>query len=258
MKTKKIDNEALNNQIRKELGINLEEYRNEQIADNLVELLIFPSYIVSWIIRPVIVALLLFIMGYFIIDLVHIEYVIYTLLGFALFFITGFIVGLWLLSYQMKQDIRGILNFVLEIMSNVVQDVKNLQSVMRTNEKSQVLNLLFSGIIHITIIPVISDVISNKIKFGGMIVESFIKTTLNTIASKINFQDVELKSSKKVDESLIDTSKNSFDSSLKALEYSQNGINRILDIAFKIGQFPIKAAAIISILTTFTFLYFIW
>lgn len=259
MKTKQVRKDNLNERIQEELGINLAEYRNEEIASSLVELLVFPTYIVNWVIRPVIIAFVLFILGYFFIDLVHIEYIIYTILGFLLFIITGLTVGLWLLSVQMKQDIGDILNFALDTMSNVLNDVKNIQNSMTINKNSEVMGLLFSGIIQVTIIPVLSSVISKKMKFGGFIIEGFVSKVLNIVASKMKFDEVELKES----ESL--TEKNSYkrpehqdNKSFPAIKSSQKGINTILNIAFNIGQFPIKIAAVLSLLGTIIFLYFIW
>lgn len=259
MKKRGIDKQTLNARIQKELGVNLEDYRNEEITNSLVELLVFPSYIVNWVIRPVVLAFFLFILGYFIIDLVHIEYAIYTILGFVLFIITGFIVGLWLLSSKMKQDICEIIDFALDTMSNVLQDVSNVKSSMNINKKGEVLQLLFSGIIHVTFIPVISSVISKKIKFGGGIIEGFISKILNTVASKMQFDDVNLKELKNSPKNKdIDPTSIKKESTYSVIRSSQHGLNKVLNIAFNIGQFPIKIAAGLSIIATLIFLYLIW
>tara|TARA_B110001452_G_scaffold132196_1_gene109832 strand:+ start:11796 stop:12047 length:252 start_codon:yes stop_codon:yes gene_type:complete len=59
--------------------------KNEKIANSFVELLVFPTYVSLCLIRTILVSLGIFIIGFFVVDLVHVEYVIYGLIGFFFF-----------------------------------------------------------------------------------------------------------------------------------------------------------------------------
>ena len=59
--------------------------KNEKIANSFVELLVFPTYVSLCLIRTILASLGIFIIGFFVVDLVHVEYVIYGLIGFFFF-----------------------------------------------------------------------------------------------------------------------------------------------------------------------------
>ena len=96
------DIEQLGEKIKQELGIDLQKYRDEEAVENFVELLVFPQYIFNWVIRPILLSIVIFMVGFFLLDLVHIEYIIYGLVGFVLFLIIGILLGLLLLTWKMR------------------------------------------------------------------------------------------------------------------------------------------------------------
>ncbi|MEM6699997.1 MAG: hypothetical protein AAF599_16460, partial [Bacteroidota bacterium] len=67
------DVEKLDKKIKEELGIDVQKYRNEEVVENFVQLLVFPEYVINWVIRPVLISIGIFIIGFFTLNLVHVE-----------------------------------------------------------------------------------------------------------------------------------------------------------------------------------------
>ena len=151
------DVERLDNKIKEELGIDVSKYRNEEVVENFVELLVFPRYVFFWVLRPILISIGIFIIGFFLFDLVHIEYVIYGIIGLVLFLTSGILIGLLFFTWKMKKDIWGIVNYSLEIMKSSVQDLNQVNNQVTKENKKDVLGLLFKGIMHIVTIPLKSN-----------------------------------------------------------------------------------------------------
>mgnify|MGYP001801556879 CR=1 FL=1 len=71
------DVEKLDKKIKEELGIDVQKYRNEEVVENFVQLLVFPEYVINWVIRPVLISLIILLIGFLTYNLVHIDYLLY-------------------------------------------------------------------------------------------------------------------------------------------------------------------------------------
>lgn len=246
------DVEKLDQKIKTELGIDVSKYRNQEIVENFADLIVFPQYAISWIIRPVLGAILLFILGFFVIDLVHIEYLLYSLLGFVLFLISGFIFGLLVLAWKIKKDIWGIVEYTLDIMKSAVVDLNQTNKQMTPGNKKETLGLLFLGILHVVTIPMLSEVIGNKLPLVGRPVGWFIKKVLTLIAGRISF-DEEIK------EEMLKSGEapNAVQVYTKSIMNVSNGLKIVMDWSFAAAQFPLKLAFGIVASLLLLFLYLI-
>lgn len=157
------DIEVLDHKIKEELGIDVRKYKNEEVVENFVEIMVFPKYVINWVIRPILVAILIYIIGFFIFNLVHIEYVVYGIIGLLLFLAAGLLFGLLFLMWKMKLDMWGIINYSLEIMKSAVSDINQINSQINKENRKEVLGLLFKGIIHIVTIPMVSKIVADKV-----------------------------------------------------------------------------------------------
>lgn len=171
----KKDVAALQEKIKNELGIDVSEYRNEEVAENFAELILLPQYVVLWVIRPIIFILFIYFSGFKIFDLVHVEYVVYATIGFVLFLFFGISFGLVLLIFKMKKDIWGITDYSLDILKQSISDVSKVNGQINEENKKEVLFLLFKGVIHIVTIPLFCEVIAKRIPLIGFIISSVIK-----------------------------------------------------------------------------------
>ncbi len=247
------DVEELDQKIKDELGIDVRKYKNEEVAEKFGELLVFPQYIVNWTIRPVLVSIVVFILGFYVIDLVHVEYVLYALFGLILFLLNGILLGVLFLTWKMKSDMWGIVAYSLNIMKSAVEDLNQVNNQISPENRKSVLTLLFKGIVHIVTIPMLAKILSDKIPILGGVVKRLVSKILVLVSDKIKFDEEGLKEElkKEGEESkLLQLYSNSISSSIVGLE-------KIMNITFGIAQFPLKIAFTISFLILIVFIYLI-
>ena len=233
----------LENKIKDELGIDVKQYRNEEVAENIVELLILPQYIFNWIVRPILLALLIYIAGFFFLDLVHIEYLIYGIIGFGLFFFTGVLIGLLLLIWKMKSDVWSIIEYSLNMMNSAIGDLNKVNHQIDGENKKYVLGLLFQGITHIVIIPILSHGMSNKIPVVGGFLKNTIIKVLTSISDKSDFEDVQLKEELQQKE----TASNTYEAYEQSISKASNGIEKVMNFTFRVAQIPLWIATLFSL-----------
>ncbi|WP_025668131.1 hypothetical protein [Aquimarina megaterium] len=247
------DVEKLDHKIKEELGIDVQKYRNEEVIENFVELLVFPKYVINWVIRPILISIVIFIFGFFIFDLVHIEYVIYGVIGLILFLVVGIITGLLFLIWKMKSDMWSIINYSLEIMKSAVTDINQVNNQVNKENRKDVLGLLFKGVIHIVTIPMISKIISDKVPLVGGIVNRIVKKILTLVSDKVKFDEEKLK------QELNKTENES--SALKvyssSISSATKGLEKVINFTFGVAQFPLKIGLGIILLVLILFLYVI-
>lgn len=244
------DVQLLEETIKIELGIDVSKYRNDEVAENFVKLLVFPEYIFRWVLRPVIFAFVAFILGFLFIDLVHFEYIIYSLVGLGLFLLLGILFGLLFLSWKMKKDMWGIINYSLNIMNDAVIDMNAVGTQLTPGNRKNVLSLLFKGIIHIVTIPMLSQAISENVPLVSGLVKGFVKKVLTIVSDKVIFSEEDFDEQNRYN----DKTHNPFESYSKAITAASRGVEKVLDVTFGIAQFPI---ALIFGIVAIIFYFFI-
>lgn len=247
------DVEKLDNRIKNELGIDVQKYRNEEVVENLVELLVFPKYVITWAIRPILIALGIFIIGFFVFDLVHVEYIIYGSIGFGLFLANGILIGLLFLSWKMKSDMWRIVDHSLEIMKSAVNDMHKVNNQMTKDNRQDVLGLLFKGILHIVTIPMMSKVISDKVPFVDGFVNRIVKRILILVSDKVKFDEEGLKQELRTKGS----KPNAIQVYLNSIASVSKGLEKVMNFTFGVAQFPLKMGFGIFFLILVLFLYLI-
>jgi hypothetical protein len=186
------DLDALDQKIKTELGVDIGKYRNEEVMEQISRLLVFPIYVVWWTVRPVILAFILYILLYFIIDLVHIQYLLYAIIGLVFFLLTGLFAGLLYLTVRFRNDIKSIMTYSMDILKGIVKDVDALNTTTDTANRKEVLQLLFLGTMHLITIPVTGDVIGNRIPFLGGLVSKLVQRVLRTLTNLFRFDQTSL------------------------------------------------------------------
>ncbi|MCR9250453.1 MAG: hypothetical protein NXI20_08505 [bacterium] len=259
IKNKK-DVEILEERINNELGLDIRKYKNPEVVDSFVEILIFPKYVISWVIRPVLVFLLLFVAGYFIINITGFEFVLYSMFGLILFIASGVLTGLLILIWKMKSDMWGIIEYALDIMKSSVVDVNNVNSKLWSENRKEAMSLLFQGIIHIVVLPTLAEVVAGKIPFVGGLVTGLIKKILTILANKIDFEpETEEKELKEI-ESEDDEKKasKSIEVYSKVIDKASSGLNTVLSVTFKIVSMPLRIISFFAYLFLILLIYSIW
>lgn len=225
----------LDQKIKTELGVDVGKYRNEEVVETLSSLLVFPIYAISWTVRPVIIAFLLFVVGFFVLDLVHIQYLLYAIFGLVFFLITGLFSGLFYLTIRFRSDIRSIMNYSMDIMRGIVEDLDKLNTQTDATNRKEVLQLLFLGVMHIITIPVVSDIIGNRVPFIGGLVSRLVKRVLTTMAALFRWDQQDLRAAEKQagGEGKI------LPMYLASVSGFQGILDKILSISIRVIQLPI-------------------
>ncbi|MFT5618332.1 MAG: hypothetical protein ACI85I_001565 [Arenicella sp.] len=248
------DVEKLALKISEELGIDVSKYRNPEVAESFVDLLIFPKYVINYTVRPIIFSLLLFLVGFFIVDLVNIQYLIYAIFGLVFFVITGFLAGVLFLTYKMKWDIWGIIDYSLNILKSAVRDLGKVGEHVKSENRKDTLKLLFQGIIHAVTIPMISGAISKKVPFFGRFISQFINKVLTLISNKVKFEKTKVAQESEKEES-ESTALQAYENIIAG---ATKNLERLMTATFRIAQFPLKILFGISVSLLGVFLWLIW
>jgi len=183
------DVEILDQRIKNELGIDVRKYGDEKAVEKFISLLVFPAYVINWTVRPLLIAILLYILGYFLIDLAALDYVIYAILGLIFFVLIGIVGGVLFLSWKMKNDIIKVLEYSLGMMKGAVEDTHQLKGTVTKENRKEALGMLFKGIIHIVTIPTMGAVIDEKVPLIGFIMKWFMKKTLTLVSDRMKFNE---------------------------------------------------------------------
>lgn len=248
------DIEQLDQKIQDELGIELKKYQNDEVAESIVELLIFPQYVINWGIRPVLIALLLYVLGFWVVDLTNIDYVVYGIFGLVLFLINGIVGAVLFLMIKMKADFLKILQYSLDILKSCVEDMRTAGGKVSAGNKKEVLALLFKGVICIVMIPMISKAVSDRIFIIGGILKGIIRRMLFLASDRIKFDDnnLNLELQEETDPSKV------LKIYQKLITSTRNGLSKIVGASLSILQFPVKAlfAFVFSLLALL--IYLVW
>jgi len=245
------DVDALDQRIKTELGVDVSKYRDEEAIEAISGLLVFPLYVVSWTARPVVLAFLLYISGFFLLDLVHIQYLLYGILGLALALLTGLFLGLLYLTFRFKSDLEGIMNYSMSIMRGIVEDMDKLNNNTHAGNRKEVLQLLFLGVMHIITIPAVSTIIGNRVPVIGGLIASLVRRVLTTMAGLFKWDEQNLREAiaKTGDEGKI------LPAYLAGVSSFQNIMNKVLRISVRVVQLPILLIFVFLALLTWLFVW---
>lgn len=245
--------EKLDKIILEELGVDIQKYRNEEVVENFVELMVFPQYVITWLIRPIIIAFVLFLVGFFVLKLVHVEFLLYGIIGLILFLVSGIMAGFLFLSWKMKGDMWGVVDYSLEIMRSAVLDINQVNHKMTKETRKNVLGILFSGIIHYVTIPMMSKVVSEKVPFVSGLVNRITKKILTVVADKVKFEEDILQEELDKEE----TESNALRIYSNSITTVSGGLEKVMNFTFRIAQFPFKIGFITVFLMLLVFVYLI-
>jgi hypothetical protein len=245
------DIDALDQKIKAELGVDVRKYRDEEVIEAISGLLVFPLYVVSWTVRPMILAFLLYIVGFFLVDLIHIQYLLYAVFGLVLALLTGLFAGLLYLTVRFKSDLEGIMNYSMGILKGIVEDMDKLNTTTHAGNRKEVLQLLFLGVMHIITIPAVSQVIGNRVPFIGGLVTGLVRRVLTKVAGLFKWNEKSLRdaTTKAGDEGKI------LPAYLAGVTGFQGVMGKVLNVGVKVVQFPILFVFVFFALLTYIFVW---
>ena len=238
-------NQELEERIQNELNIDISSYLNDEAIEQITDIILFPKYALQWILIPLILALGIFIAGFWIFTISTAGYIFYYTIGLFLFAIAGLLAGLYYFSYRLQGDIDGIMNYSVQITQQGLGDIKKMGSHLTGEEKGKATKLLFLGVTQLVTVPSISAVVKKKIPFIGPIIAIIVARIMMSLSG-----DVELTTEKKViaadlDSAMIEEIE---------VEVKPSTSSKVLSKALRIVRFPIGILLIINIILLAVFL----
>jgi len=172
----------LDKAIQEELGIDIKKYRDQEVEETIGDLLSFVGYAINAIKFPLFIGFGLFVAGFFVLDLVHIENLIYGIFGSILILITALMTGILLIIWGIKNDVLEVIDYSLNLTKNIQQDAHAVQSQITGEDKERKYELFYKGVLHLITIPSVSGVIADRIPFVGRIAGGLVRRVLAAAA----------------------------------------------------------------------------
>lgn len=187
-------------------NIDLSTYQSEEVTDRIAYLITFPIYVIGILIWPLLVSIVLFVSGYFVLRLDGLDHLFYPLLGLPLLVLGGFFIGLvWLIS-RLKDDLVSIMDYSLVVFK---QAASNMQ---KDGGGSRDYGAVFSGVMNSVILPSVRKVLENKV----ILIGGFVYSIVNKIVTRVTQKYINNK-----------PKDNRGESSNRGLEYYEKAINNI-------------------------------
>lgn len=250
IKTEK-DVQKLDDRIKSEFGVSFNKYKNTEVTEKFIGLLVFPKFALNCALRPISISIFLYFIVFFISDLNFISTIIYGVSG-LLFFINGLLLGVLLVLWEMKKDIYSVIEYSLNILKECIIDLNNVSLVTSEKNRQKTINLLFLGIIHIVTIPIITETLSKKIPLIGGFFSKLSKEIIHLATSRIKFKYDSNKNELINNNTTIVT--NSY---ITSIDSSILRLNKLLSTVLRIIQMPFIIAAIINSFLLIVLLYVI-
>lgn len=266
---RRVDKVALDAEIKTKLGLDLKKYRNDEVAVDVVDIIVFPVYAITWISIPVLISIVVFVLGYFVLDLTTLDIMAYSTLGLVLMLLSGVFAGLLYFIRKLRKDILSIIDYIMKLMKSTAGDTNQTPWNFSSEQQVKSMKLLFSGITHVVILPVINKVLTKKIPLLGAMVSGFVGRILSSISNRIKFDSASLKSitydsvTMETDASIKsnmpedheqDSSQLNFE---KRMSYANKGVSRLVVLTTNMATIPLAILFWICFLILIIFIYII-
>lgn len=245
------DIQKLDDLLTHQFNINVSKYKNIDVAEKLADLIVFPKLVLSSLLKPIIISLTLFFIIFYISEFGFISSAVYFTLGLFLFLINGVLSGIIIVLLKMKSDINDVIEYSLMVLKECISDLNHVNSITVQKNKKDVLRLIFLGIIHKVIIPMLTDVIIKKTPYMGKFISNLCKTILRVTANKIKFNYEINKSINTVKDNPGDV----INLYTRSIDQTIIRLDRLLTMVFRIVKTPFIATLIITSLFLVICLY---
>jgi len=232
--------------IQEELGIDIKKYRDAEVEETVSDLLNFVDYAINAVKIPLFIGLILFIVGFFVLDLVHVENLIYGIFGGILMLITAVLIGILLVIWGIKNDVLSVIDYSLNLTKNIQQDTQIVQSQISDEDREHKYELFYKGVLHLVTIPIVSETIADKIPFVGGIFGRLIRRVLAVVTDNKLIFKMLLKSNVFESGGSETKAMQGFVSTTSRLRDVVEGIDNSVSKVLRVLQFPFVLALLIA------------
>lgn len=230
-----------------ELGVDIKKYRDAEVEETVSDMFNFLTYAINAIKFPLFIGLGLFITGFFALDLVHVENLIYGVFGIVLTLIVALMIGVLLIIWGIKSDVLEVIDYSLNLTKNIQKDTHAIQTQMTGEDKEHKYQLFYKGVLHLITIPIVSSVIGKKIPFVGGVAEGLVRRVLAVAADN----DFIFNLLYKADVFDASTAVGGFAAQTNSLREMVEGIDRAVSKVLRVVQFPFIIVLLIGGLMLF-------
>ncbi len=242
----------LKEKILQKTGIDLEQYRNENLVESIADILLFPKYVLKIMLTTM--------LGFFVAWLVLLLWANFQekillgffgfWLGFVLVILNGIIFGMLRLLKSLEHDLNEILQMTVGAVQQVFKDFKNVKLQL----KAQVFELpsvseMLQGVLFAVMLPTLRAVIKKKVPVFGTILaflaEQVFTILGNQLAAVVNKSENDLKEkigakAEILEKEAKNTVESFADRGIQTLEKVRKTTEKIVSPTMKIITFPIR------------------
>ncbi len=245
----------LKEKILQKTGINLEQYRNQDLVESIADLLLFPKYVLKIMLTTM--------LGFFaawVVLLLWANFQEKIMLGFFGFWIglvlvilNTLVFGMLRLMKSLEHDLNEILQLTVGAVQQVFKDFKNVKLQLKAHvfELPSVSEML-QGVLFAVMLPTLRGVIKKKVPVLGtplaFLAEQVFTILGNQLASVVSKNENDLKEKIGAKAEILENeAKNTVegfaDRGIQILEKVRKTTEKIVSPSMKIITFPIRMAA---------------
>ncbi|MGZ5192291.1 MAG: hypothetical protein ACXWVV_00130 [Kaistella sp.] len=173
--------------INNEIGIDIHKYGNDEILGTVTGMMNVQSYAVSSLAKALFLAFCIYILGFFVLQMEWMGYILYGIFGFILFSIGGILYGILNLTSKLNSDLQCITKFGLDTTRFIVSDFNQINTRLR-DDISNPISLIFEGAIAAFLAPTIS-LNCHKIPIAGKVIASGSDKALGMVVTNLRKQE---------------------------------------------------------------------
>lgn len=182
--------------VKDRLGIDVRKYESSELIDKVTQILFIQKYAIKKVVTPILIALVIFFLGFFLLDLRSFEYLIYGIFGLLFLVGIGLLAGLIRFVSHLQRDFLMITRCSIQILNTAVEDMKNFQTSNFDSLKNPSA-LLFEGILVGLFRPKVTTIFQNKPIIGSMTIKVFDKT-VDSLLDKYRILEDKFKTGEKI------------------------------------------------------------
>jgi len=227
-------------QVKETFGVDLKDYRDEDAAESLLELITFPSTAIRFMLVGLVIGLIFYILGFFVIDLSSVEYVVYGIFGLIgnLFFTTFY--TLYRFIGKIKDDLVRVIKYSFGVLGSITKSHQVKKNLNKDN-----VGLLFKGVLLGVIAPIVTDKVGDKIPLVGATIASMVTKMFEKVSNiDLLSYNKEVKDEKEVIE-------------LDNNEALSMKLETVVSNSLSVIQRPLKYIWIVSLVFNTLFIYLI-
>lgn len=178
----------LQNLLFRKTGIDFTKYEGEELLDTITNLVLFPRYAFSVILKPVFILSFLTIVVAIALFVLSMQYwgIVTFLIGFFVAIFIGLSIGNLFFAERLRGDFKHIISFSVETTKQILKDMQG-KDIPEHEKKLDLPSIwdIVNGVWFLVILPALKKVIQKKIPLVGGIVNFFVERFFDIFAKRV-------------------------------------------------------------------------